>query len=200
MKRAYKESCQEIFREKQQGVDIISITKSSKRVHAEIRGGEASREGAMAARATRHACVVLGNTLTNLCGTGHKIMHRSSLNMRLPVSVSYASGMSSSAAEQAPSSNADGLKHTVLNTFHLDRGAKMVPFAGYSMPIQYSGDSIPESSVFCRTSAGLFDVSHMCGVSITGPDAIKYMHKVRARELIKRHQTASNGIRFQLII
>ena len=172
--------------------------------------GEASREGAMAARATRHACVVLGNTLTNLCGTGHKIMHRSSLNMRLPVSVSYASGMSSSAAEQAPSSNADGLKHTVLNTFHLDRGAKMVPFAGYSMPIQYSGDSIPESSVFCRTSAGLFDVSHMCGVSITGPDAIKYMHKVRARELIKRHQTSSNGIKrhqtasngigFQLII
>lgn len=42
---------------------------------------------------------------------------------------------------------------------------KMVPFAGWSMPIQYK-DSIMESTIFCRKSASLFDVSHMCGLTL----------------------------------
>lgn len=42
---------------------------------------------------------------------------------------------------------------------------KMVPFAGWSMPIQYK-DSIIESSNWCRSSASVFDVSHMCGLTV----------------------------------
>lgn len=42
---------------------------------------------------------------------------------------------------------------------------KMVPFAGWSMPIQYT-DSIIESSGWCRTRASIFDVSHMCGITL----------------------------------
>ncbi len=42
---------------------------------------------------------------------------------------------------------------------------KMVPFAGWSMPIQYK-DSIMESTTWCREHASLFDVAHMCGLTL----------------------------------
>eukprot|EP00884_Botryococcus_braunii_P017173 jgi/Botrbrau1/4139/Bobra.0192s0012.2 len=51
---------------------------------------------------------------------------------------------------------------------------KMVPFAGWSMPIQYS-DSIMESTKHCREHGSLFDVSHMCGLSLKGPDSVKFL-------------------------
>lgn len=47
-----------------------------------------------------------------------------------------------------------------------DAAGKMVPFAGWSMPIQYK-DSIMESTIWCREHASLFDVAHMCGLSLT---------------------------------
>ena len=60
-------------------------------------------------------------------------------------------------------------KQTPLYERHIKAGAKMVPFAGYSMPVQYSG--IKEEHNAVRTKAGLFDVSHMGNVLITGKDA-----------------------------
>ena len=65
----------------------------------------------------------------------------------------------------------------VLHDFHEEHGGKMVDFAGYSMPIQYK-DSIMESTKHCRVGASLFDVSHMCPISLTGKDAIPFIHKV----------------------
>ena len=50
----------------------------------------------------------------------------------------------------------------------------MVPFAGWSMPIQY-GDSIMDSVNHCRTEASLFDVSHMCGLTLKGKDAVRFL-------------------------
>lgn len=50
----------------------------------------------------------------------------------------------------------------------------MVPFAGWSMPIQYK-DSIMESTIHCRTHASIFDVSHMCGLTLKGKDAIPFL-------------------------
>lgn len=52
------------------------------------------------------------------------------------------------------------LKTTPLNALHLSRGGKMVPFAGYEMPVQYSAGVLKEH-LHTRSSAGLFDVSHM---------------------------------------
>ena len=52
------------------------------------------------------------------------------------------------------------LKQVPLHEVHLQLGAKMVPFAGYSMPVQYKAGVLKEHQ-FTRTSAGLFDVSHM---------------------------------------
>lgn len=82
-------------------------------------------------------------------------------------------------ARHMASSAAEGgaLKRTALHEYHLEKGAKMVPFAGYEMPIQYT-DTIVDSSVFCRESASVFDVSHMCGVTLTGKDVIQFMHQI----------------------
>jgi aminomethyltransferase len=50
----------------------------------------------------------------------------------------------------------------------------MVPFAGWSMPIQYT-DSIMDSTIHCRTHASIFDVSHMCGLTLRGGDAVRFL-------------------------
>ena len=60
------------------------------------------------------------------------------------------------------------LLHTPLHTLHRELGAKMVPFAGYDMPVQYSPGIIREH-LHTRAAAGLFDVSHMGQVVLRGP-------------------------------
>ncbi|XP_043691337.1 aminomethyltransferase, mitochondrial [Telopea speciosissima] len=69
------------------------------------------------------------------------------------------------------------LKKTVLYDFHVANGGKMVPFAGWSMPIQYK-DSIMDSTLNCRENGSLFDVSHMCGLSLKGKDSISFLEKL----------------------
>jgi aminomethyltransferase len=59
---------------------------------------------------------------------------------------------------------------TPLHALHLELGARMVPFAGYSMPVQYPGGLMAEHH-HTRTAAGLFDVSHMGQLRLVGPDA-----------------------------
>src|SRR5210317_1472124 len=56
-----------------------------------------------------------------------------------------------------------------LHQFHLEHGAKMVPFAGYDMPVQYSAGVMAEHA-HTRSAAGLFDVSHMGQVLLRGAD------------------------------
>lgn len=60
------------------------------------------------------------------------------------------------------------LKMTVLNALHRELGAKMVPFAGYDMPVQYPMGVMKEH-LHCRAEAGLFDVSHMGQIVIRAP-------------------------------
>jgi aminomethyltransferase len=62
------------------------------------------------------------------------------------------------------------LKQTPLYHLHLELGAKMVPFAGYQMPVQYSKGIIHEH-LHCRSHAGFFDISHMGQCLILGDDA-----------------------------
>jgi aminomethyltransferase len=59
---------------------------------------------------------------------------------------------------------------TPLNALHLELGARMVPFAGYSMPVQYPAGLVAEHH-HTRSAAGLFDVSHMGQLRLTGPYA-----------------------------
>lgn len=66
---------------------------------------------------------------------------------------------------------------TVLYDLHVELGAKMVPFAGYDMPVQYP-DGIMKEHLQTRQSAGLFDVSHMGQVIITGDNPAKSIEKL----------------------
>jgi aminomethyltransferase len=62
------------------------------------------------------------------------------------------------------------LQKTPLHALHLELGARMVPFAGYSMPVQYPAGLVAEHH-HTRASAGLFDVSHMGQLRLVGPQA-----------------------------
>ena len=78
---------------------------------------------------------------------------------------SFAPGEVRLSPSQEPS-----LQKTPLHALHLERGARMVPFAGYAMPVQYPAGLMAEHH-HTRNSAGLFDVSHMGQLRLTGPDA-----------------------------
>lgn len=67
-------------------------------------------------------------------------------------------------------STPDNLLKTPLNDMHVSLGARMVPFAGYSMPVQYPSGLMAEHH-HTRTAAGLFDVSHMGQLRLVGSDA-----------------------------
>jgi aminomethyltransferase len=64
-------------------------------------------------------------------------------------------------------------KNTPFYRYHIEAGAKMVPFAGYIMPVQYAG--ITEEHLAVRKNVGLFDISHMGEFEISGPDALKFI-------------------------
>ncbi|OYT93228.1 MAG: glycine cleavage system protein T [Burkholderiales bacterium PBB3] len=64
----------------------------------------------------------------------------------------------------------ESLLNTPLNALHIELGARMVPFAGYSMPVQYPAGLMAEHH-HTRNAAGLFDVSHMGQLRLVGPDA-----------------------------
>ncbi len=66
-----------------------------------------------------------------------------------------------------PQGTEGALKQTPLYDLHVALGARMVPFAGYEMPVQYSGGILAEHR-WTRANAALFDVSHMGQVTIRG--------------------------------
>ena len=68
------------------------------------------------------------------------------------------------------SADTTALLNTPLNALHLELGARMVPFAGYSMPVQYPMGLMAEH-IHTRSEAGLFDVSHMGQLRLVGTDA-----------------------------
>ena len=68
------------------------------------------------------------------------------------------------------------LKRTPLYDTHMSLGARMVPFGGWEMPIQY--DSILDEATAVRSRAGLFDVSHMGRVDIQGPAAAAFLDRI----------------------
>jgi aminomethyltransferase len=75
------------------------------------------------------------------------------------------------------------LKRTPLYAEHVACGARMVPFAGWEMPVQYEG-VIPEHKAV-RTDAGVFDVSHMGEVEIEGPKAEELLQRVLSNDVAK---------------
>ncbi|MDP2867281.1 glycine cleavage system aminomethyltransferase GcvT [Methyloversatilis sp.] len=74
------------------------------------------------------------------------------------------------------------LQRTPFHDLHLAAGAKMVPFAGWSMPIQYAAGIIQEH-LHTRSQAGLFDVSHMGQIDVTGSGACAWLESLTTADL-----------------
>ena len=75
------------------------------------------------------------------------------------------------------------LKRTPLRDFHAARGARLVDFAGWEMPVQYR--SILEEHKAVRRTAGLFDVSHMGEVDVKGPEAQQFLNRLVTNDVAK---------------
>ena len=75
------------------------------------------------------------------------------------------------------------MKNTALTSTHEALGAKMVPFAGYNMPVQYEGVNAEHATV--RNGVGVFDVSHMGEFLITGSNALALIQKVTSNDASK---------------
>jgi aminomethyltransferase len=75
------------------------------------------------------------------------------------------------------------LRRTPLYEQHVDLGAKLVPFAGWEMPVTYEGIREEHSAV--RTHAGMFDVSHMGEVEVEGPGALAFLQRVLSNDVAK---------------
>jgi aminomethyltransferase len=72
------------------------------------------------------------------------------------------------------------LKQTPLHATHLGHKARMVPFGGWDMPVEYSG--ISDEHMAVRTRAGLFDVSHMGEIEIAGADALAAVQRISSND------------------
>jgi aminomethyltransferase len=75
------------------------------------------------------------------------------------------------------------MKNTALNDIHVKAGAKMVPFAGYNMPVQYVGINAEHETV--RKAVGVFDVSHMGEFILKGEKALALIQKVSSNDASK---------------
>ena len=73
------------------------------------------------------------------------------------------------------------LKRTPLYERHVEAGAKLVPFAGWEMPVQYDG--IREEHLAVRTHAGVFDVSHMGQIETEGPGALGFLQRILSNDV-----------------
>src|SRR5256885_8071187 len=88
----------------------------------------------------------------------------------------------------------DTLRRTPLSDRHEAAGAKLVPFAGWEMPVQYEG--IKPEHIAVRTKAGLFDVSHMGEIETSGPDAERFLQRVLSNDVSK---IAEGGAQYSLL-
>jgi aminomethyltransferase len=80
-------------------------------------------------------------------------------------------------------SDAGGLKRTSLYEAHVAAGARLVPFAGWEMPVQYEG--VRSEHLAVRSGAGVFDVSHMGEIETEGPEALALLQRLLSNDVSK---------------
>jgi glycine cleavage system T protein (aminomethyltransferase) len=86
------------------------------------------------------------------------------------------------------------LRRTPLHDRHVAAGAKLVPFAGWEMPVQYAG--IREEHMAVRNAAGIFDVSHMGEVETSGADAERLLQRLLSNDVAK---IAERGAQYSVL-
>ncbi|XP_012556089.1 aminomethyltransferase, mitochondrial isoform X1 [Hydra vulgaris] len=88
------------------------------------------------------------------------------------------------------STKKEDLLQTKLYDFHIKNGGKMVPFAGWLMPVQYSDQGIIQSHLHTRKKASLFDVSHMLQFNIHGRDRVKFLEELVVADIKNMSENA----------
>ena len=88
------------------------------------------------------------------------------------------------------------LQHTPLFEIHRQLGAKMVPFAGWEMPVQYPSGILAEHQAV-RTGAGIFDVSHMGEFEVTGPDRNAFVNRITPNDV---SVLESGGVQYSALL
>ena len=63
------------------------------------------------------------------------------------------------------------VRHSPLHDRHAELGAKFAPFGGWEMPLEYAGGGVVREHTAVRTAVGVFDVSHLGKIGVTGPGA-----------------------------
>src|SRR6187431_2337301 len=86
------------------------------------------------------------------------------------------------------------LLKTALYDRHVAAGAKLVPFAGWEMPVQYAG--IKEEHLAVRSKAGVFDVSHMGEIETEGPQALEFLQRILSNDVSK---IADDGAQYSVL-
>src|SRR3954463_10819292 len=89
---------------------------------------------------------------------------------------------------------AEALQRTPLHDRHVAAGARLVPFAGWEMPVSYVG--IREEHTAVRERAGVFDVSHMGEIETSGPDAEAFLQRVLSNDMTK---IAEDGAQYSVL-
>ena len=87
------------------------------------------------------------------------------------------------------------MRETVLKSIHESHQARMVPFGGWTMPVQYVG--ILEEARAVRGAAGLFDLGHMGRVTVRGADATAFLQRLQTNDAAK---IAAGRIRYAMIL
>ena len=75
------------------------------------------------------------------------------------------------------------LKRTALFAAHQKLGGKLVEFGGWEMPVQYSG--IMEEHLAVRNAAGIFDISHMGEITVSGAAAAEFLNSILTNDILK---------------
>jgi len=93
--------------------------------------------------------------------------------------LSRATDAARKALTQRRYASSDNLLKTMLYDLHVERGGKMVPFAGYELPVQYAGAGVLKEHMHCRApgKASVFDVGHMGQIKWTGADRAAFLEK-----------------------
>src|ERR1044072_9458802 len=88
------------------------------------------------------------------------------------------------------------LKRTPLHAAHAAVGAKMVPFAGWEMPVQYPTGILAEHQAV-RTGVGIFDVSHMGAFEVSGPDRNAFVNRITCNDV---SALDSGGVQYSALL
>ncbi|KAI1447901.1 glycine cleavage system T protein [Annulohypoxylon stygium] len=144
-----------------------------------------AKKGVPAIRTPREqqARLLSGSTLSS-ASTSRTLQRRPILSSNTIPTCSNASVSLQTRRSYADAPKDEPLRKTGLYDIHIEHGAKMVPFAGYSMPVIYADQSVSESHLYTRKESSLFDVGHMVQHRFAGEGALSFLQRIMPADIL----------------